>query len=358
MKNKFDFSIDIDYDTLLDFVGIAVGLFYPLKGFMNSADFYSVVNNMCLKNGNVFTVPVTFSIDGKDKNILLAKLLRITYRNEEVGFIKVEDIYEVKDDNFFEVFRTKDINHPGLAKQLQKPKTFVGGEIILTNKDIVNELGMITPEITKNEFKKNGWKTIAGFHTRNAAHRAHEHLQRTSLELCDGLLISPFTGWKKKGDFTEEAVKLSYKIMMEKFYPKNRVFFHGIRASIRYAGPREAIFTAILRRNLGCTHFIIGRDHSGVGNYYGKYDSQKLTRELQKKYDLGIKILLLSEPYYCKICDETVSAKNCMHTGEDIVPISGTTIRKKLLEKTIPPSHMMRPEIARELIKLENVFVI
>ncbi|MDP3974425.1 MAG: sulfate adenylyltransferase [bacterium] len=357
MNNKFDFSIDIDYDTLLDFVGIAVGLFYPLRGFMDSADFYSVVNNMCLKNGDVFTVPVTFPIDTKVKNILTAKLLKISYQNREVGFIKVEDIYEARDADFFEVFRTKDAGHPGLNKQLKKSKTFVGGEVILTDKNIVNELEMVTPEKTKSEFKKNGWKTIAGFHTRNAIHRAHEHLQRTALELCDGLLISPFMGWRKKGDFTEEAIKLSYKIMMEKFYPKNRVFFHGIRASIRYAGPREAIFTAILRRNLGCTHFIIGRDHSGVENYYGKYDSQKLAVELQKQYNLGIKILLLSEPYYCKICGETVSAKNCAHIEKDIVPISGTTIRKGLLEKTLPPSYMMRPEIANKLIKLENIFV-
>jgi sulfate adenylyltransferase len=312
---------------------------------------------MCLNNGSVFTVPVTFSVDNKDKNILHVKLLKITYKNKEVGFIKVEEVYEAKNDDFFEVFRTKDVNHPGLSKQLQKSKIFVGGEVILTNKNIINELEMITPEKTKNEFKRNGWKTIAGFHTRNAVHRAHEHLQRTALELCDGLLISPFMGWKKKGDFSEGAIKLSYKIMMEKFYPKDRVFFHGLKASIRYAGPREAIFTALLRRNLGCTHFIIGRDHSGVGNYYGKYDSQKLAKELQNKYDLGVKILFFSEPYYCKICDETVSAKNCMHTEKNVVLISGTTIRKSLLEKTLPPSYMMRPEIANELIKFEDIFV-
>lgn len=356
-NRKADISIEINYDTLLDFVGIAVGLFYPLNGFMDSADFRSVVNNMCLKDGSVFTVPITFSIDPKEKNILTAKLIRITYKNKEVGLIKVEDIYEVKDEDFFEIFRTKDINHPGLNRQLNKSKILIGGKVILTNRAIIKELEMIEPKYIKNEFKKRGWKTIAGFHTRNTVHRAHEHLQRTALELCDGLLISPFMGWKKKGDFSEHAIRKSYEVMVNQFYPKDKVIFHGLKANIRYAGPREAVFTALLRRNLGCTHFIIGRDHSGIGDYYGKYDSQKLAQELQKKYDLGINILLLSEPYYCKICNETVSAKNCMHTKEDITPISGTIIRKSLLEKKLPPHYMMRPEVAKELMKLEKTFV-
>ena len=168
----------------------------------------------------------------------------------------------------------------------------------------------LKPSETKMLFDSRKWKTIVGFQTRNPIHKAHEYLQRLGLEMCDGLFINPLVGWKKSGDFTQEAVMAAYEVMIERFYPSDRVYLAGLKTQMRYAGPREAIFHALIRRNLGCTHFIIGRDHAGVGNFYGEYDAHKLASELISKYDLGIELVLTREPYYCEACKEIVTDKS------------------------------------------------
>jgi sulfate adenylyltransferase len=202
-----------------------------------------------------------------------------------------------------------------------------------------------------------GWETIAGFQTRNPIHNAHEHLQRLALDLCDALFINPIVGWKKIGDFTEEAVLVAYRKMIDEFYPQDRIYFAGLKTQMRYAGPREAIFHAIIRKNLGCTHFIIGRDHAGVGGYYGPYDAHVLAKELMEKYDLGINLLLFNEPYYCTKCGFVVSNKTCAHEKTHRVEISGTRIRKCMNDGEIPESILMRPEISKELLKLKTIFI-
>lgn len=168
---------------------------------------------------------------------------------------------------------------------------------------------VLDPSVTRKIFADNGWSTIAGFQTRNPIHRAHEHLQRTAMDVCDGLFINPIIGWKKKGDFTQEAVTAAYERMIKEFYPENSVYMAGLKTQMRYAGPREAVFHAMIRRNLGCTHFIIGRDHAGVGGFYGAYDAHSLARRLAAEHDLGIKLLLMHEPYYCKKCGMVVTEK-------------------------------------------------
>ena len=209
------------------------------------------------------------------------------------------------------------------------------------------------------EKKNKKVKSIAGFQTRNAIHRAHEHLQKVALELCDALFINPLTGWKKQGDFTQEAVMSAYDVMFSQFYPKDRVFIQGLETNMRYAGPKEAIFHALLRKNMGCTHFIIGRDHAGVGNYYGVYDAHKLAREIISTNDIGIELLLLNEPYYCLKCQEIVSDKTCSHYNTHRISISGTKIREALISEIIPDERFMRKEISQALIKLgkENIFI-
>lgn len=360
MKNILDIndSINIDYETLLDFINLSTGVFSPLNGFMDSGDFRSMVQGMTLKDGSVFTVPIIFPISIlQSKKLLSASVVKILYEGKEIGYIEIEDIYETQKKDFFEIFKTGSMSHPGLKKSLSKPKMCIGGKCVLTDTSLIARFEMITPQKTKKIFQENGWETTIGFHTRNVIHRGHEHLQRIGLELCDGLFINPLMGWKKKGDFTEEAIKTAYSIMVKEFYPEGRVYFHGLRVSTRYAGPREAVFTAIIRRNLGCTHFIMGRDHSGVGEFYDKYDSQKLVQDLQKKHNLGIQILLLSTAYYCRKCKEMVSERSCSHKEEDITFISGTEIREKLMNKITPPEYMMRPEIAGEIMKLDNIFI-
>jgi len=213
-------------------------------------------------------------------------------------------------------------------------------------------LNALSSEKTKKFFKDKGWKTIVGFQTRNPVHRAHEHLQRIGLELCDGLFINPLIGWRKAGDFSEDAVMKAYECMIEKYYPADRVHLAGLRTYMRYAGPREAVFHAIIRKNLGCTHFIIGRDQAGTGEYYGKYEAQDLARKLKENGDLGIELLLLKGPYFCAQCDQIVSEKHCGHGEGSVFPVSGTLIREALIRNERPDERFMRPEIADVLISL------
>jgi len=209
----------------------------------------------------------------------------------------------------------------------------------------------LTPAETKKIFKQNNWLTVTGFQTRNPIHTAHECLQRKALEITDGLFIQPLIGWKKKGDFTPEAVVKAYEKMIARFFPPHRVQLAMLRTPMRYAGPREAVFHALIRRNFGCTHFVVGRDHAGVGNFYGKYDAHKLCRQFN---DLGIKILYLQGPYYCKKCGTVVTEDDCRHGPEQAIPISGTEIRSLLSQGKVPPRELMREEIADVLLALQK----
>ena len=196
---------------------------------------------------------------------------------------------------------------------------------------------------------------MVGFQTRNPIHKAHEHIQRIGLEVCDGLFINPIVGWKKTGDFTQEAVMAAYRRMIDEFYPKGRVHIAGLKTQMRYAGPREAVFHAIIRRNLGCTHFIIGRDHAGVGGYYGAYDAHALARELEP--ELGIHLLLTREPYFCKKCGQIVTDKHCAHYSTHRVEISGTIIRKYISDGSIPDEIMLRKEVFDAILGCGQVFI-
>ena len=217
----------------------------------------------------------------------------------------------------------------------------------------------LSPSNTKTVFSTKGFHTVCGFQTSNVIHRAHEYLQRTALEICDGLFINPIIGWKKIGDFTENAVMVGYKKMIEEFYPAQRIHFEGLRTQMRYAGPREAIFHAIIRRNLGCTHFIIGRDHAGVGNFYSLYAAHELARKIEARGNLGIKLLLLHGPYYCYKCGQVVTDKTCGHDEIYHVAISGTKIRECFKRGDIPDENFMRPEISQAILALgsERIFI-
>ncbi|HIP12678.1 MAG TPA: sulfate adenylyltransferase [Arcobacter sp.] len=339
--------IDIDEETLQDIINIKTGLFFPLDGFMDSKDYRSVVDSMKLSTGEVWTIPITFDIDEliDDEEIILY------FNHKEVAKIEVEDIYKTKDDDIEKIFGTTDTNHPGVQKELKRKKYRVGGKISLLDDTILQ--GALDPKKTKEYFRTKGWNTIAGFQTRNAPHKAHEYLHRLALEFCDALFINPLVGWKKKGDFTQEAVEVGYKKINEVYYNNLNIYFETLKTPMRYAGPKEAIFHAIIRKNLGCTHFIIGRDHAGVGDYYGVYEAQELAKKLQD--DLDIKILLFKEPYYCRVCEQIVSKNCCSH--KDIDKISGTKIRKMLMSNQIPPKEFMRREVAQEVLKLKNIFI-
>lgn len=348
-------TTDINEETLYDVIYFDSGLYAPLDGFMTSLDYHNVVDEMMLSDHSVWTLPITIDVD-HDTFLKAADAdkLFLNYDGREIGYIEVVDCYRVDaGKDVLKVFKTADLKHPGVKKELSRHEYRVGGKVVLTDKTTAG--GQLNPKLTKEVFLKKGWKTIVGFQTRNPIHKAHEHLQRVGLDLCDGLFINPIIGWKKMGDFSEEAVMASYNRMVEKYYPKERVHLEGLKTYMRYAGPREAIFHAIIRRNLGCTHFIIGRDHAGVGDYYGKYEAHDLAKEILKNNNLGIQLLLMKEPYYCKKCGQIVSEKHCGHEETEIVRISGTQIREMLSNNERPDERFMRGDISDVIIELNEM---
>lgn len=346
--------IAIDEETLQDLINIETGLLYPLKGFMTKEEFQSVVENSILPDGQVFPLPITLDIPEETQTVP-GETLQLTMHGKYVADMQVKDCYYITDSDIQQVFQTLDESHPGVRKEQTRSPLRIGGTITLADRGLLD--GALKPEDTKRIFAERGWNTVVGFQTRNPIHKAHEHLQRIGLEICDGLFINPITGWKKQGDFTQEAVLAAYQIMIEEFYPKNAVYLAGLKTQMRYAGPREAVFHAIIRRNLGCTHFIIGRDHAGVGSFYGAYDAHIFAKKISEQYDLGIELLLLHEPYYCKKCGMVVSEKNCSHYETDRVAISGTIIRKYLSDGQIPNELMLRKEIFDAILGCRQIFV-
>ena len=347
-------SIDLNEELLQDCINISTGLFNPLAGFMCSTDYHSVVNNMLLSTGEVWTIPITLNVSREIYgNACNAETLYLNSNSKNIGYINIKDCFEIDvDRDVFKIFGTNDTMHPGVSNELKKGKYRVGGDVVIT--DLCLLKGNLTPKDTKAYFKSKNWKTIAGFQTRNPIHKAHEYLQRVALEVCDGLFINPLVGWKKVGDFSEKAVVSGYKTMIDEYYKGLNIYFDTLKTPMRYAGPKEAIFHAIIRRNLGCTHFIIGRDHAGVGNYYGMYEAHELAKKIIADNDLGIDLLLLSEPFHCHKCGQIVSDSTCNHDEHYIEKISGTKIRSMLADNKRPSELYMRSEISDSIIKLKE----
>ncbi len=350
-------DIILNRDQYFEFEKVAIGAFDPLNGFMTEKECNSVVETMRLPGGKIFPIPVLLDINitYKDK-IKVGSTLKLNYQDTEVGYMEVESIFSPdKDKIAFNVFGTNDRKHPGVMLLYKANDLCVGGKVEIKRRALGTEVGEfdLTPTDTKAIFKKMGWKTIAGFQTRNVPHRAHEYLQRTALEFVDALFIHPLIGRKKTGDYTPEAIRKGYEALISKFYPKDRVLLSFLTTQMRYAGPREAIFHALIRKNYGCTHFIVGRDHAGVGSYYKKYEAQELARSVEA--ELGITILPFFGPYHCKYCEGIVTEKTCAHfpiLSEDEKDISGTEIRKILLSNTKPDSRFLRQEVYNSL---ENI---
>jgi len=338
----------------LEFEKLALGAYEPVKDFMDEDTFRSVVERMRLPDGTPFTLPILLSIDLETMQRLRG-LPRITlaYQGVEVGVLAPESFYTCnKAQVSFALFGTTDKAHPGVRFFLEGGDWFISGPIspITPLPQILPHSNELTPLQAKSLFKNRGWKSVAGFQTRNVPHRAHEYLQRVALEYVDGLFLQPLVGRKKTGDFTPEAVLRGYTALIEGFYPSERIALSLLTTAMRYAGPREAIFHAIIRRNYGCTHFIIGRDHAGVGNFYGKYDAHQLAEQFSG--ELGITILPLHGPFHCRRCDSIVTEKTCPHHETDpssISHISGTDMRAILIEGRAPDTRLMRSEIVNAL---------
>tara|TARA_B100000700_G_C14925647_1_gene799298 strand:+ start:167 stop:1222 length:1056 start_codon:yes stop_codon:yes gene_type:complete len=346
-------QISISLDDYCKAYNLQIGVYSPLTYFVGSSDLISIAKELKLENGSFYPLPIYMPLrDQEFLGYVFGEKVDLIYENNLVGCLEVSEVYEPDKKNIcINIFGTTDINHPGVKYFLDEPRLFISGiPTIFIPPSFTNEKYFMSPDQVKAEKLKRGFQSLAGFQTRNIPHRAHEHLQRTSLEICDGILIHPLVGWKKPGDFSKDSIVRAYKILIENFYPKENVIFSLFYSPMFYAGPREALFHALVRMNFGCTHFIVGRDHAGVGDFYKLYEAHQVASKFSDSLD--IEFLLLRGPYYCKQCGCVVTDKHCAHSNTDSVSkISGTAVRESIINEHVMPDWLIRPQIARVLSK-------
>lgn len=347
--------ITLNDREMADLDMIASGALSPLQGFMGKSDYESVVENMRLSSRLPWSIPIVLAVkeenagkyqEGKDVALYSPEgdCLAILHLEEKFQYDKNLEAEKV--------YRTNDKNHPGVAAMFEQGPVALGGKVTVLNRvrftDFVE--GRKDPKELRAIFSEKKWKTIVGFQTRNPIHRAHEYLQKCALEMVDGLLIHPLMGATKSDDVPADVRWKCYQVLLEKYFPPDRTFLAVFPAAMRYAGPREAIFHALVRKNFGCTHFIVGRDHAGVGNYYGTFDAQKIFDEFEIE-EIGIVPLKFEHAFYCTRTKTMATTKTSPALPEERIALSGTKVREMLQKGEVPPEEFTRPEVAKVLIE-------
>jgi sulfate adenylyltransferase len=348
-------SVQLDERATSDLIAIAIGGFSPLNGFMEQADYEKVVEDMRLVNGLPWAIPVTLPVSEEIAETLKeGSWVRLDNTNGDfIGVLELTQKYRYnKAHEAINVYRTDDTNHPGVRVLYEQGSIYLAGPVWLLERQPhpLFPKYQIDPVASRQMFKEKGWKTIVGFQTRNPIHRAHEYIQKCALEIVDGLFMHPLVGATKSDDIPADVRMRCYEIMIENYFPQERVILAINPCSMRYAGPREAIFHAILRKNYGCTHFIVGRDHAGVGDYYGTYDGQKIFDEFEPQ-ELGIVPMKFEHAFYCTITQQMATTKTSPSRPEERVHLSGTKVREMLRRGELPPPEFSRPKVAAELAK-------
>ncbi len=348
-------AVALNARDLADLEMLASGAFSPLTGFMGEADYVRSRDELRLQSGAPWSIPITLGVDESAARTLKPgpDVALAADGGERIAILKLAEVYRVDRKREAEaVFGTAEDAHPGAKNVTSMPPWCLAGRVILFG-EIPGRTFLdyrLEPRQTRAAFRERGWKKIVAFQTRNPTHRAHEYIQKAALEICDGLLLHPLVG-ETKGDDVPAAVRMeTYKVLLELYYPKNRAMLAVMPAHMRYGGPREAILHAIVRRNYGCTHFIVGRDHAGVGNYYGTYDAQKIFDRFEPA-EIGITPLKFENTFWCHKCESMASFKTCPQADSDRLLLSGTKVREMLRAGQAPPPEFTRPELAAILIR-------
>ncbi len=347
--------VQLDERACSDLVTIAIGACSPLTGFMEQADYDNVVMNMRLADGLPWSIPITLSVtEAVAAPLQTGTMVRLDDpTGKYIGVLELTQKYAYdKQREAINVYRTEDVKHPGVKVVYDQGNINLAGAIWLLDRAAhpLFPTYQIDPAASRQLFQDKGWKTIVGFQTRNPIHRAHEYIQKCAMETVDGLFLHPLVGATKEDDIPADVRMRCYEIILEHYYPSDRVILGINPAAMRYAGPREAIFHALVRKNYGCTHFIVGRDHAGVGDYYGTYDAQHIFSEFEPG-ELGITPMMFEHAFYCQVTKSMATTKTSPSTPAQRVHLSGTKVRDLLRQGELPPPEFSRPEVAAELIR-------